>query len=305
MWKIREVKHENSLLDHINLSSNRISCKIFPNLGGSLQELSVDNIDIIEGITIDQKGLEDYRKSFKSSILFPFPNRIKDGRYVYGEKTYQLETNDNDFNNAIHGLVHDQSFTFHKELNDPEKARLELKYRADGSHPGFPFACELHLVYTFSNKGEVNLSFEVINTGYQSFPFGLGWHPYFISRNLSESTLSLEAKDHFVCRERMIPEEKEEAVIGAEFLLEDLTFDDGYSLVGPKCSLETPDYQLSLDFETGAESYLQIYTPPHRRSIAIEPMTCIADAFNNGIGLETLDPGQHYEWSINMTLLLK
>lgn len=305
MWKIREIRHENSLLDHIQLYSNRMSCRVFPNLGGSLQELAIENIQVIDGISIDPKGLEDYSNSFKSSILFPFPNRVKDGRFSYGEKTYQLETNDTYFNNAIHGLVYDRSFTFHKELNNPEKARLELKYKADGKHPGYPFAYDLRLIYTFSNTGKVTLAFEVINTGYQSFPFGLGWHPYFRSSNLSKSRVSFEAKDHFLCPERMIPEEKEEAGIDSDFVLGEQAFDDGYSLEAPACTLETPDYELSLDFDTGAESFLQIYTPPHRNSIAIEPMTCIADAFNNGVGLEALDPGQHYHWSINMSLRIK
>jgi len=305
MWKIEEIKHENSLLDHIHVHSNRMSCRIFPNLGGSLQELVIDNIEIIDGITSDQKGLEDYQNTFKSSVLFPFPNRIKDGIYEFGENTYQLEINDITFNNAIHGLVYDRSFTFHKELGNPEKAELELTYKADGSHPGFPFGYELGLKYSFSNKGEAALAFEILNTGDQTFPFGLGWHPYFSSTDLSKSVLTLGAKDHFVCPERMIPEEKEEAGLSESFAIGEQLFDDGYSLVRPACEFETPDYHLQLDFDTGEESFLQLYTPPHRRSIAIEPMTCITDAFNNGIGREVLDPGQRYHWSINMKIRIK
>ena len=305
MWKIREIKHSNKLLDHIHLTSDRMSCKVFPNLGGSLQELTIDNIDIIDGITIDQKGLEDYQNSFKSSILFPFPNRIKDGEYSYGEQTYRLDRNDSFYDNAIHGLVYDRFFTFHKELSNTREAKLELNYSSDGTFPGFPFSFDLRLIYNFSNTGETSLTLEVENKGYQSFPFGMGWHPYFRSDNLAQSSLSLQAKDHFICRERMIPEEKEEAQVDEEFLLGELNFDDGYSLVEPTCSLETPTYKMSLDFDTGAEPYLQIYTPEHRKSIAIEPMTCITDAFNNGVGLEALDPGQRREWKINMTLVVK
>jgi aldose 1-epimerase len=36
--------------------------------------------------------------------------------------------------------------------------------------------------------------------------------------------------------------------------------------------------------------YLQVYTPPHRRSIAIENLSAAPDAFNNGIGLISLGP---------------
>ena len=305
MWKIREIKHENGMLCHLHVYSNRMSCRIFPNLGGSLQELIIDNIPVIDGITIDEKGLDDYRNSFKSSVLFPFPNRVRDGAYHFGEKAYQLEINDTSFNNAIHGLVHDRTFSLHKEVGNTEKAVLELRYRADGSDPGYPFAYELGLKYSFSDRGEVSLGFELLNSGDKSFPFGLGWHPYFASSDLAESFLSMDALDHFICPERMIPEEKEAAGLADRFAVGEQAFDDGYSLVRPACSFETPDYHLRLSFEAGEESYLQIYTPPHRRSMAIEPMTCITDAFNNGIGLEVLDPGDSYVWSIEMKISTK
>ena len=38
--------------------------------------------------------------------------------------------------------------------------------------------------------------------------------------------------------------------------------------------------------------FVQLYTPTSEQSIAIEPMTCPADAFNNQIGLLTLSPNQ-------------
>ena len=306
MWKIKEVKHAtNRQLDHIDLRSDRLRCKVFPQLGGSLQELVVDNIRVIDGITTDEQGLEDYRNSFKSSVLFPFPNRIKDGTFEFGERSYQVGINDLTFNNAIHGLVYDQSFALQEAKDGSGKALVKLKYRADGSHPGFPFEYELMLTYSFADSGEVTLGFEVTNTGYQTFPFGIGWHPYFLSANLSRSLFSMEAQDHFLCTERMIPEEKEAAELNENFEIDGLNFDDGYSLARPYCLFETPEYDLRLDFDNGVESFLQIYTPPHRNSMAIEPMTCITNALNNGIGLKELDPGRQYTWSVSMNVVTK
>ena len=37
-------------------------------------------------------------------------------------------------------------------------------------------------------------------------------------------------------------------------------------------------------------NFLQVFTPPHRQSIALEPMTCNIDAFNNQDGLKMLAP---------------
>ena len=79
----------------------------------------------------------------------------------------------------------------------------------------------------------------------------------------------------------MIPEEKEEAQLEEQFVIAEKGFDDGFSLMEPNCSLDTTDYSLKMAFDTGSEPYLQIYTPDHRQSIALEPMTCVTDALNN------------------------
>lgn len=42
-------------------------------------------------------------------------------------------------------------------------------------------------------------------------------------------------------------------------------------------------------------NYLQLYIPPDRNSIAIEPMTCNIDAFNNHNGLITLQPKESFD----------
>ena len=103
----------------------------------------------------------------------------------------------------------------------------------------------------------------------------------------------------------MIPEEKEEAGLDPVFLMNNKRFDDGYSLENPNCLFDTDTYALQLSFDTGKEAFLQVYTPEHRKSIAIEPMTCVTDAFNNGIGLEVLDSGTEYQWTIKMKLKTK
>ena len=300
MWNLKETKDKNTRLDHLHLSNGELSAKIYPNLGGSLQQLTYKGVDIIDGINSDESGLEEYRNTFRSSILFPFPNRVKDGKYAYGENTYELLINDLHFNNAIHGLVHDRHFSYEIVENDSDKIILELTYVADGSNKGFPFAYDLSLVYAFDRSGAFELKFKLVNSGYQTFPFGMGWHPYFKSSDLSQTRISAKFKDHFICPERMIPEEKEEAQLEEQFVVGEQAFDDGFSLFEPKCGLETPDYKVELEFETGSETYLQIYTPEHRQSIAIEPMTCVTDALNNGIGLEALDPGETYHWSVKM-----
>jgi aldose 1-epimerase len=45
-----------------------------------------------------------------------------------------------------------------------------------------------------------------------------------------------------------------------------------------------------------------LYTPPHRRSIAIENLSSAPDAFNNGIGLISLDPDHTRTFSVRYVI---
>ena len=65
------------------------------------------------------------------------------------------------------------------------------------------------------------------------------------------------------------------------------------------------DLKIRLWQETGEGkyNYLQAYIPPERRSIALEPMTCNIDAFNNLEGLIVLEPGKIFRASYGASIL--
>ena len=48
--------------------------------------------------------------------------------------------------------------------------------------------------------------------------------------------------------------------------------------------------KLSVSQEAATSRYLQVFTHPNRHGIALEPMSCAPDAFNNGLGLQVLEP---------------
>ena len=72
--------------------------------GGSLEQLVIGNEEIITNLSH-----LSYNHTYASSILFPFANRIKDGKYRYMDENYNLECNETAGNNALHGLVYDKS----------------------------------------------------------------------------------------------------------------------------------------------------------------------------------------------------
>lgn len=298
--EIKLIKHANTRLEHIHIQNDTVSSRIYPNLGASMQELCINGEHIIDGITNDQNGLEDYDSTYKSSILFPFPNRIKDGNYSISDTSYNLKINEKALNNALHGIVYDKHFSIVSTASINENANIVLSYSFDGSLPGFPFPFELTLRYQISETGNVELDFQVKNTGETPFPMGMGWHPYFISNKQEECKFSFPSKDHFRCDKRNIPVETVPTNLPASFVMQDKELDDAYSLDKASCYVETGKYQLELDFDYSGPAYLQLYTPPHKKSIAIEPMTCVANSFNNKIGLKYLSPKKTDHWAIKL-----
>ena len=297
---IQQESNTNKLLNYIHIKSEKVSAKIYPNLGGSLQELAINGVKIIDGISHDSSGLEDYRSAYKSSILFPFPNRIQDGIYTYKKQSHQFPINEKPLNNAIHGLVYNKSFDLITMEANKEAASVTLSYTANGESPGFPFSFKLLVTYKISNTGNVKLRFDVENIGDQSFPFAMGWHPYFAVENLQNCNLSFPSKEFYECNERNLPIQTVDSKLVSSFKMKNKTFDDAYSLEDSYCEFSAAKYQLRLDFDYSQATYLQVYTPPHRNSIAIEPMTSVANSFNNKIGLKELQPGEKDHWTINL-----
>ena len=71
----------------------------------------------------------------------------------------------------------------------------------------------------------------------------------------------------------------------------------------PKATIADHKNDIALEIQqTRPYGYMQFYTPDTRDSIAIEPMSCAPDAFNNKDGLRILDPGESDSWIFSITM---
>jgi len=295
------IKHTKDLKNRLNFleiedSSKTSYAKIHLNLGGSLQELILLNHHLIK----DLHPLT-YSNTYASAVLFPFANRIADGSYVFDHKTHQLNINQKEENNALHGLVYNKSFEIIDQKTTPEKAEVVLRYQEFSHSEGFPFAYMIDLTYILS-KDSLELNVTVKNTDTKTFPFTIGWHPYFISDDLSKSAIHFKSHQKCVFNERNITQRMDKIAIDEPFLIEDKTLDDCFALDSNKIIFETPQYSFALK-SSEKDSFLQLYTPPHPNAIAIEPTTGISDSFNNGVGLKTLKPNDSYHIHWNLKII--
>ena len=289
---------------------------IIPGFGATLNELALkkDNAlhNLIDGCYSYEDLLTEGKLRFKGPKLFPFPNRIKDGKYSFEGSEYQLKRNFVSQNHAIHGLLIESKFNVIEKNIDDDKASVLLEYISEGKDSGYPFKYKLLIDYTLSING-LSCKTIVSNNSATNIPVGDGWHPYImLEAPVDNLKLKIPSCSRLESDDRMIPTGnifKEERFKEPE-QIKNTHFDDCFRIEGKEnigeihLINEEKKLELILWQENGKDKYkfFQLYTPPHRKSIAIESMTCAPDAFNNKLGLITLQPGNLMEFTYGISL---
>ncbi|MFF7974000.1 aldose 1-epimerase [Streptomyces sp. NPDC007905] len=238
----------------------------------------------------------------RAGLLAPFPNRVADGRYRYGGHDHDLLPGHHSDRLIYHGFAREAPFELSSAAVTADSARLLLRSTSirPGRYPGYPFAVDLAVEYTVSDR-EVGIELCATNVGDTTAPYAAGWHPYFtLSRPIDDLVLHIPAHtlirtdaslvplrggDALTCLDRCpgmdfrVPRRLGDAVIDACFA--------GLS-PGPGGRAET----VLTDPATGEGlrvwqygGYLHVFTGDtlardRRASIALEPVEATTDAFN-------------------------
>ena len=295
MYTLKEIETEGLYYLELASSNRESKAQICLNQGGRLSNLMFDNTKILADF-----DASTYKDNYASAILFPFANRIRDGEYTFKDSKHKLDCNETDKNNALHGLVYNKTFVLiNKELTS-DFASVTLQYKNYGKVTGFPFKFHIELTYTLSKHG-ITLAIKVKNKGKKTFPFTLGWHPYFYSTDLDKSAINFKSDKKYTFDNQQIISGTTDLNVDMPFKLKDVKLDDGYPLETNEIDFSTPEYDFNIR-STSKENFLQLYTPDQLNTIAIEPMTGAADNFNNNIGLQTLHPKDTYIVRWNMAI---
>jgi aldose 1-epimerase len=297
LYTVKHIKDSNKNLNYIEIKDvhKRSYAKIHLNLGGSLQELVLNNHHIIKELSP-----LTYDNTYASSILFPFANRVARGIYVFDGVQFFLNINQLEEDNALHGLVYNKIFELVEQKTTYQQAVVLLRYEEHSHSQGFPYTYKIDVKYTLTNE-RLNVSVSVINTDSKVFPFTIGWHPYFNSGDLFKSALIFNSSKKTVMDKRNITLGLKDITLADKFMIEDKSLDDCFVLDSNEVFFETPEYKFVLT-SSEKDCFLQLYTPPKPNTIAIEPTTGVSDSFNNGIGIKTLQPNEIYniEWRLKI-----
>jgi aldose 1-epimerase len=278
-------------------------------VGGGLRRYSVGDRELLDGY-----GAEEMCTSGRGQVLIPWPNRLEDGSYEFDGQRHQLELTEPESQNAIHGLVRWEPWT----VGEREPHRVMMEHVLS-PQPGYPFTLELSIEYALATSG-LTVRTTATNVGESACPFGAGAHPYLTvgTETVDPVIVHVPAGTVVHSDERGLPREPT-SVEGTEYdfrrpgpigstrldhAFTDLVREeDGLARVALGGLRPGSGLELWVDESYG---YLQLFTGDplpdvNRRSLAVEPMTCPANAFRTGAGLIRLEPGTSFTsaWGVS------
>jgi aldose 1-epimerase len=279
--------------------------------GAAVHMLTHEGRDLIVPFPLGEP-IPDYR----GAIIAPWPNRIPDGRYVFGGVELTVPINEPSRAAALHGLVSHISWTvlYH------ERSRLGLRHVL---HPtkGYPFELLLDVSYAVDESG-FHTTVTATNTGEHAAPYGTCPHPYLMAgpSPLDTWSLELDAGSFLeVTPDRLIPLQRA-SVDDTPFdyrrprQLGETAIDHAFTDFRTTPGEDRIRLQLRDPLGTGvamtwgeACPWVQLHTADHeiperhRIGLAAEPMTCPPNAFNSGEDLVALLPGTTHKagWTIH------
>jgi len=281
-------------------------------VGGGLRTYAAGGREILDGY-----AAHEMCSGGRGQVLIPWPNRLRDGRYTFAGKAFQLPHSEPARRNAIHGLVRWLPWQLEKHGRDSVTVAQTLH-----PQPGYPFRLHVEIEYSLGARG-LRAEVSATNKGDVPLPYAAGHHPYLAVGDAGVDTTSVEVPGAKVIEvdDRRLPIGMTD-VSGTE-----LDFRGG-RMVGP-AQMDVCFTELGRDSEglawvrlrsrdataglglwmDPAYRYVMLYTGDQledvkrrRKGLAVEPMTAPPNALASGDGLITLHPSEtrRSSWGISL-----
>ena len=274
-------KPNQTSADGILITCGSTTALIDP-LGAYVRRLSIGGVPIVKPST---DGIQTHGGI---AVLLPYAGRVKRGRYSFEGKAFELPTRKD--GHAIHGFAKDTLWgvSTGKEGSVSLAARLRSR--------GYPGALTASISYSVGAR-TFSTDCTVRNAGDGDVPVEVGFHPYFLagewSIRASSPIYRYQLADRYFPtgeRSRCFLENAEKA-----------EWDDCFRAAG-RITLFTGGRELELRRRN--MPYFVLYNGKYAggESVALEPYSGLPDAYNNGIGLRTLSPGQAFRCGYALAL---
>ncbi len=317
-YSVAEETQEGMTVYVLRDSEAGCEAKIVPEFGNNcfVYRVNVDGewIDVLDPPD-SLATLKGRASGYGTPVLFPFPNRIREGKFSFEGRDYQFDV-PRPGANSIHGLVINRPWKVEKaEATDEGGARLVSSIKS-ADFPDimrqYPFPFDLQMDYAVKD-GVLNLTVKMENLGEMNMPMGYGIHPYFrapLSRSSDPRNceIKLPARKYWEL-EDFLPTGRILEASGRYNLRDgvsvaDIKFDDVFTDLiitegVSRCVVDDKNARMRMVLESDAIfREMVLYTPPNRPALCFEPYTCPTDAINlHGrsildVGIIVLKPGE-------------
>ncbi|BBA52987.1 aldose 1-epimerase [Fusobacterium varium] len=286
-------------------------------LRNSLMEIRIESLgaeligmkDLTTGIEyIWQKNPEYWAKS--SPILFPFVGALKNGRYFYEGKEYNL--------GLKHGFARDYEF----QMSDQGDDYLEFLFVSnDETKKIYPFNFKLYVKYIIKDKN-LRIEYKIENTGEKEMYFSLGAHPAFntpVGNGIEFSDYYLEFEKEETGEVKTFngtlisSQKKIKAFEGKILNLDKNTFaNDALIIENPNSNvvyLKNSKNSKGIKFMYKGFKYIAFWNKPGAEYVCLEPWNGISD-FDNAsgnlkekTGIERIGRAEVYHRALDITIL--
>jgi aldose 1-epimerase len=297
-----------------NLATGQTAVKLEPSAGANVFSIRYKGTELLKS----PKSLQELPGfAYGVPVLFPMPNRVRDGVFTYGGRQFKFTPNNE--GNFLHGLVHSAKWevTGYKTTDNAATVTCQLKFEPGSEQfKLFPLQHTFQLTVEAVSDG-VRWTYLVDNSkGDKPVPFGFALHPWILYQGPRSETYITIPATHLMESVKLLPTGKLLELAGSNYdartpkSLEGFFSDDVY--FGMRSSAPTvidfrqPRLKITLSASDDF-THLVLYTPKDQPWFCVENQTCSTDAHNlyaKGLTkeshLQIIEPGKTATGHIEM-----
>ena len=298
----------------LTLAHGDARVQLAPHTGGAIVGFQWRDVHVLRSTAPDRAEAGDVRRH-ACYPLVPYSNRIAHGRLTFRGVTHQLDLNFGDHPHSIHGVGWQRPWNV--RAHDATSALLACEHRADGrpEEPDtrawpWPFRATQRFQLFGEESPTLRMQLTLENTGTESFPFGLGWHPFFPTNR--DTVLAFRAEGVWETDETVLP--VRHVAAGGTYSFDPphaigtTSLDNVYTgWTGEAEVRYARERRMTLMRGDTSCPYFVCYIPAHAQFIAIEPVTQMTDAFNRAergetdTGTRVLAPGEAFSCTMEIS----
>jgi aldose 1-epimerase len=327
-FRIETRDHGGRTVYSLHDDATGAAASVLPSYGFNLFDLRLPLAGAVRQVLVASPDFADHPAHPAGNgtpILFPFPNRIRNGRFTFEGRTYQLPATNGP--NAIHGFAMTAPWDVIEHKAVADRAYIVGSYQISKHSPDsrslWPTDALLQVAYSLAGR-RLSMTVTVSNPAAANLPYGFGIHPYFRlpfppGGDPAQTKVILPASKYWVLKDFLPGGEVRPVDSRLDFRgglpRNGLVLDDvltGLQYHNRRGTARLVDLEKKAEFQLTFDDGIRelvVYTPPQKPDVlAVEPYTQTTDAINLqplglDAGLRVLGHGRQDTFSLTMETL--